>query len=190
MTPREAVNVNLECGARHESGHIVVAAVEGLMLSAEGLMVDPSGWGLACYHDAPDESDPLRERNIIAVLAGFAIEKRFREERSHPARDQMDVALNDDNVKARTLLSRLSGDYGLNESRLRNRLEHHVEKHWFSMGALATALLEKNWKPLRPLKSGGRWSHENEGTAKYVTGEEAVGILALHGITAVCNADC
>lgn len=54
-------------------------------------LVDPSGWGLACYHDAPEETDAARERNILAALAGFALENRFREERSYPPRDYLDV---------------------------------------------------------------------------------------------------
>lgn len=181
--------MNVECGARHESGHIVIAAVEELRLKSEGLMADPSGWGLACYHDASGESDSSRERNIIAVLAGFAVEKRFREERSYTARDYMDVTFNDGNVKARTLLGRLTGNYLDNESRLRDRLEDLVEEHWLSIGALATALLRKRWEPIGPLKSGGKWSHPNEDIAKYVSGEEAVRILAQHGVAAVCVAE-
>jgi hypothetical protein len=81
MKTGKTINVNCECGARHEPGHMVIAAVEGLRLRPEGLMVDPSGWGLACYHDALEDSDSARERNILAVLAGFAVEKRYREER-------------------------------------------------------------------------------------------------------------
>jgi hypothetical protein len=51
-------------------------------LKPEGLMADPSGWGLACYHHAPEETDAARRRNILAALAGFAPENRFREQRS------------------------------------------------------------------------------------------------------------
>ena len=91
MTTTKTSKVNLECGARHESAPIVIAAEEGLRLKPEGLMVDPSGWGLACYHDAPEETDAARERNILAALAGFALENRFREERSYPPRDYLDV---------------------------------------------------------------------------------------------------
>jgi len=91
MTTTKTSKVNLECGARHESAHIVIAAEEGLRLKPEGLMVDPSGRGLACYHDAPEETDATRERNILAALAGFALENRFREERSYPPRDYLDV---------------------------------------------------------------------------------------------------
>jgi hypothetical protein len=70
---------------------MVIAAEEGLRLKPEGLMVDPSGWGLACYHDAPEETDAAGERNILAALAGFAFENRFREERSYPPRDYLEV---------------------------------------------------------------------------------------------------
>ena len=99
-----------------------------MRFKAEGLMVDPFGWELACYHDAPDENDPSRERNVIAVLAGFAVEKRFRKEHAYGATDYLDVAFNDDNVKARTLLGRLAGNYGLNESRLENRPERAKQR--------------------------------------------------------------
>jgi len=46
MKPPETISVNCECGAHHEPAHIVIAAVQGLRLKPEGLMVDPSGWGL------------------------------------------------------------------------------------------------------------------------------------------------
>jgi hypothetical protein len=150
-------------------------------------MVDPVGWGLACYYKDPDESDQSREQIIIATLAGFAAEKRFREERSYPARGFMDVTLNRDNVEARTLLTRLAGNYASNEASLNNRLQDLIGQHWLVIEALAAALLAKDWEPLRPLKSGGKWSHENASIAKYVTGEEAVRVLAQHRIAAVCD---
>jgi hypothetical protein len=74
-------------------------------------MIDPSGWGLACYHQASGESDSAREKNILAVLAGFAVEERFRRQRGYPARDSVDVIFNQDNKVARTLLGRLAGEY-------------------------------------------------------------------------------
>jgi hypothetical protein len=51
----------------------------------------------------------------------------------------------------------------------------------------ARLLLEKDWESLKPLKSGGRWSHEKESTAKYIAGEEAITTLAQHGIAALCD---
>jgi hypothetical protein len=180
----EGVDMNLESGARHESGHIVIAASQGLRLRPEGLMVDSYGWGLACYHDAPEENDGARERNILAVMAGFAVEKRFREQRGYPARDSMDIALNQDNQVARRLLRNLAGEYFLNETRLKQQLQELIERHSLAIETLATAVLAKDWETLRPLGSGGRWAHEEEVTAKYVSGEEAVAILALHEIAA------
>jgi hypothetical protein len=187
MRSTEDIDVNVESGARHESGHIVIAASQGLTLRAEGLMVDPFGWGLACYYKDRDESDQSREQIIVATLAGFAVEKRFREERSYPARDYMDVTLNRDNVEARTLLTPLAGNYASHEASLNNRLQDLIGKHWPVIEALAVELLAKEWEPLKPLKSGGKWSHENASTAKYVTGEEAVRILAQHRIAAVVD---
>jgi len=184
MTTMETIGVNCECGAHHEPGHIVIAAVEGLPLKREGLMVDPSGFGLACYHDAPEESDLARERNIRAVLAGFAVEKRYREEQHYPAREEMDLTFNRDNVVARTLLGKLAGDYWANDRRLREQLNGLIEKHWLAIDALALALLRRSWETIKPLKSGGQWSAPNERMAKYLPAEEAVRILAEHGIEA------
>lgn len=150
-------------------------------------MIDPSGWGLACYDQASGENDSAREKNILAVLAGFAVEERFRQQRGYPPRDSMDVIFNQDNKVARTLLGKLAGDYHTNEARLKRQLQELVERHWLSVEALATALLAKRWEPLRPLKSGGRWWEENETTAKYLSGEEAVCILRGEGIRAVCD---
>jgi hypothetical protein len=150
-------------------------------------MVDPSGWGLACYHDAPDDTDPARERNILAVLAGFAVEKRFREERRYPPRDSMDVTFNRDNVVARTLLTKLAGDYWANESRLSEQLNRLIENYWFATKTLASALLAKDWEPIKPLKSGDRWYRPSQTMAKYLGGEETVRILAEHVIEAAVS---
>jgi hypothetical protein len=150
-------------------------------------MVDPSGWGLSCYDRDPGDSDESRKRIIIASLAGFAVEGRFRDEHSYPARDYMDVTLNRDNVEARTLLTRLAGDYASNEASLKRRLQELICQHWLAIEALAAALLAKDWEWLKPLKSGDKWSHEKETTAKYITGEDAVKILAQHGIAGVCD---
>jgi hypothetical protein len=184
MTVSAPISVNCECGARHEPGHIVIAAGQGLRLKPEGLMVDPSGWGLACYHDAPEDSDSARVKNIRAVLAGFAVEKRYREERGYPPREEMDVTLNRDNVVARTLLGKLDGDYWINDHRLREQVNGLIEKHWLAIDALAVALLRQNWETIKPLKSGGRWAHPNETIAKYLSGKEAARILLEHEIEA------
>ncbi|HZV89191.1 MAG TPA: hypothetical protein VFF95_16695 [Candidatus Binatus sp.] len=113
--------------------------------------------------------------------------KRYREERSYPARESLDVIWNDDNRKARTLLGRLTGSYALNESRLRNQLDHLVETYWLSIDMLACALLGKDWEPIKPLMSDDKWSDET--MAKCVSGKEAASILAEQGIAAICGAE-
>jgi hypothetical protein len=148
-------------------------------------MVDLRGEGLACYYKQPDESDLSRQRVIIATLAGFMSEKRFRREHSYPARDELGVLFSPDQREARKLLMELAGDYSSNEHRLNSQLEHLIERHWLAIEALATALLAKEPEPLKLLKSGGTWSHET--TAKYVVGDEVVRILERYGIEAVCK---
>lgn len=184
----EDMDVKLECAAHHEAGHIVIAAAQELRLRPEGLMVDLCGDGLACYCNQPDESDVSRERVIVATWAGFRAEKRIREERSYPARDELEVIGSPDRREAVKLLKELPGDYLTNERKLDNRLEYLIERHWLPITALATALLAKDPEPLKPLKSGVPWSHEN--TARYLVGEEAVSILGRYGIPAVCDPNC
>ena len=184
----EDVDVRVKCTAHHEAGHIVIAAAQELRLRSEGLMVDALGEGLACYCKQPDKSDLSRERVIVATLAGFRAEKRFREESSYPARDELEVIGSGDWREARTLLMGLPGEYFSNKRRLADRLEHLIERHWLPIKALAAALLAKNPERVKPLKSGVPWALEK--TAKYVIGQEVIGILAQHGIAAVCDPDC
>jgi len=42
---QESLEVKIECAAHHEPGHIVVAAVQGLRLGPEGLILDSLGEG-------------------------------------------------------------------------------------------------------------------------------------------------
>lgn len=184
-------NLTLECTAHHEAGHLVIAAAQELKLRPEGLSVDRRGSGLACYYKQPGESDLSRERVIIATLAGLAAQKRFCEERSYPAPGTMAVEFSHDWREARELLQALSTEYVLNENleaigrRLESRSEQLVEEHWLIIKALATALIAKHWEPLKPLKSGDKWSEETE--AKYVEGHEVVSILRRCGMPAVCD---
>jgi hypothetical protein len=188
----EDLDMKLKCAAHHEAGHIVIAAAQELRLRPEGLMVDLFGDGLACYCKQPDESDVSRERVIVATWAGFRAEKRFREERSYPARSELDVIGSPDRCEALKLLKELPGDYFTNERKLDSRLEYLIERHWLPITALATALLAKDPEPLKPLKSGATWSQETSTgtTARYVVGEEVVSILRRYGIAAVCDPNC
>ncbi len=193
--PPEGLHVKLKCAAHHEAGHIVIAAAQELRLRPEGVTVDPRGEGLACFCKQPDGSDLSRERISIATFAGFYAERRFREACSYPAPDPVDWFLNSlDGSEARKLISEISVENLSNRSvpatqgKLQLRSEQLVEQHWLAIKALATALLAKEWEPLKPLKSGATWSLET--TAKYVAGEEVVTILGRYGIAAACNPDC
>jgi hypothetical protein len=193
MHSTKDINVNLESGARHESGHIVTAAAQGLRLRAEGLMVDPPGWGLACYHKEPDESDKSRERIIIATLAGFKAENYFRAKCSYPPRPQREVIDSCDWHEARGMIPYFSDEYCLNENvgtilcKLEALSEQLVQQHWPAIEGLAAALLGKDWEVRKPLKSGASWSSEGESMAKYVVGEEVLRVLHHHGIAAACD---
>jgi hypothetical protein len=181
----------IESAARHEAGHIVIAAVQGLKLRPEGLMVDSGGRGLARYCTQPDESDPSREAVILATFAGFLAEKRFCEEHAHPFPEAMGILLSPDWVEARKLIRKLSDQYFSNEnmtlvqSRLENRSKLLVEHHWRAIEGLATALLIKRPEPVKPLDSGDEWSNEN--SARCLRGEEAVALLSQYGIDATCE---
>jgi hypothetical protein len=184
----EDVETRVQCGAHHEAGHIAIAAAQELRLRPEGIMVDLRGDGLACYYKEPDESAISRGRIIVATLAGFRAEKRFRAESSYAERDEMDVINSDDGRDARTLMTTLPGEYWSNHRKLESRLEDLIEQHWLAIKALARALLAKVPEPLRPLKSGGQWSHDTK--ARYVLGKEVVTILGEFGIVAVFGPNC
>src|SRR5262249_5478812 len=66
---RQTVNIlpdsareTIRRAAHHESGHIVIAAAQGLKLRPEGISVDLEGNGLACYCKHPEDNDLSRER--------------------------------------------------------------------------------------------------------------------------------
>lgn len=165
--------------AHHEPGHVVVAAVQGLRLRPEGIMVDPSGYGLGCYCKDPNGSDLLRKRIIVAMFAGYYAEKHFCKEHSYPILEpNIWFRENQDGYDARLLIDKISTENLLNGSvfathlELQSQSERLVEQRWAAIKSLATRLLAKKWEPLRPLESGSTWSQENESTAKYVIGQE------------------
>jgi hypothetical protein len=185
--------MKLECGAHHEAGHIVIGAVQGLKLRAEGLIVDAVGEGLACYFKELEENDLSRERVAIASFAGFKAEKRLRQERSYSPLYELGITLSPDWVHARKAISELSPDYPLGDDRemIRIKLESVaellVEENWATIQGLAAAVLARDLMPLQPLKSMTRWSDET--MARYLTGEELVRVLKDRGIVAICAAD-
>jgi hypothetical protein len=74
--------MKIDRAAYHEAGHIVIAAVVGLTLRPDGLMVDSCGEGVAIYCTQPEDSDVSREAVILSTEAGCWAETRFCEEHS------------------------------------------------------------------------------------------------------------
>lgn len=72
--------------------------------------------------------------------------------------------------------------------KLQGQSKQLVEQHWPAVDSLATGLLAKDYEDWKPLKSGMKLS--NAKTARYLTGEEVVRILAPHGLIAICDPDC
>lgn len=191
----EPLELKIQCAAHHESGHIVVAAVQGLRLRPEGLMVDFLGEGLACYCREVDGSDALRERVLTATFAGYYAEKQFREQRGYAVLDlEYWSYWSFDGGEARQLLSEISlenltnGNVPATRTKLQAESKRLVERHWAAIEALAGVLLAKEWEYWKPLKSGASLSAAT--TAKYVRGQEVVDVLAQHGISAICDPHC
>src|ERR1035441_1728699 len=98
--PAGDTNIDLEWAAVHEAGHLAIAAVQGLRLRSEGLGIDRSAQGIACYCKDPDESDLSRESVIIATFAGFKAEERIRKDRTYPFPEQGGVKIRGDWIEA------------------------------------------------------------------------------------------
>ena len=186
--------IKLTAAAHHESGHLVIAAVLGLRLRPEGMSVDPVGEGLACYCKRPDETDASRERVVISTFAGWYAQKRFCALWSIGFPEANYLASTFDWCEARELLCGFSDEYmsGRNmfavHGVLEGRAEELVALHWAIIETLAETLLVKQWEPLKPLKSGGRWSENT--VAKYLAGDDVVAMLGQYGVKARCVSEC
>ena len=154
-------------------------------------MVDLGGMGLARFCTQPEENDASREGVILASFAGFLAEIRFCEMWSRPAPEWKGYIFSSDWIEARTTISKLSGEYSPGDNpvtiqpKLENRSKRLVEQHWGLIETLAAALLAKELEPTKLLDDGAIWSYE--ATARFLTGEETVALLARHGITATCE---
>lgn len=161
--------------AHHEAGHIVVAAAQSLKLRPEGLSVDERGEGLACYCKNPGDSDTERERVIIATFAGLNSEARFCNERGFPVPEEMQRIFSQDSKEARENISRLSylsverTAFQI-EAELQARSEAIILQYWSAIRSVGAALLDRDWEPIRSLKSGSVWSQAEK--AKYLAGDE------------------
>src|SRR5713226_1696991 len=167
-TERETpVEMRTMYGAFHEAGHIVIAAVRGLALRPDGLMVLSNGNGLCVYCTQPDESDPSRESVILSSFAGYWASKRFCEEHSCPYLLDTMAVISPDWVEARKIVHKLSTEYLAGDSlmtvqlRLEKKSKHLVDLYWLAIEALAITLLAKDPEPMRPLKTGQIWSDQS-----------------------------
>lgn len=193
-TIEEYQNISIEDKLRrtahHEAGHIVVAAQQGLHLRSDGVCVDPVGWGLACYWKEPEDNDSSRSSVIVSTFAGFNAEEEFCQLHSLPILNGIPLIWSPDWNEARKIVTRLSILSPTNtaftvEQSLQDHSRTLVKQHWPAIQAVADRLLSKEWEPIRALKSEDVWSGQT--TAKYLSGEELVSLLALFDIPAICQ---
>ena len=192
-TIEEYQNISIEDKLRrtahHEGGHIVVAAQQGLNLRSEGVCVDPIGEGLACYWKDPEDNDSSRSSVIVSTFAGFNAEEEFCQLHSIPILTGIPLIWSPDWNEARRIVTRLSilsPNTALTvEQSLQNHSRALVKQYWPAIQAVASRLLSKEWEPIRALKSESIWSRQT--TAKYLSGEELVSLLALFDIPAICR---
>ena len=58
-------------------------------------------------------------------------------------------------------MSLFTARYATAHERLERRGETIVGERWTAVQALASALLAKEWEPIKALESGGKWSEQN-----------------------------
>lgn len=168
----------VEGAAYHEAAHIVVAAVQGLLLGKKGLRIDQNGAGLACYRcKQPDRSvkvgpDPWREHTIIATLAGQIAHGIFYEPVANG-----DANAYDDLDHVRKLVSEMypvRDDQFKARAELLKRSKALVHRHWEAVDGLAKALWAKPWSHDPP--------HE-----KRIEGKEVISLLGQYKISAALD---
>jgi hypothetical protein len=190
----EGAETRIAITAHHEAGHILAAATGGIKLRPEGIMVDTDGVGFACYCKEPDDSDLSRERVIVSTFAGRVAQERLCKEHSYPPAGYFEIIWSPDWREARGVILKLSSKYisgrGLEDVQrvLEENTAQLIERNWNTVERIASTLLSKDWKPVKPLKSGGQWS--NETRAKYLPGWEIVMLLEDCGIAASCVSEC
>jgi hypothetical protein len=189
-----SIEARLAIAAHHEAGHIVIAAVEGLRLRPEGIMVDTEAEGLACYCREPEDSDGSRERVMLSTFAGCFAQNRFCKEHEYTELEYLARIWSCDWKEARGIATKLSDTYlagrgiGKTQEAIERQSEALVAEKWPVITAVAAALLAGEWEPVKPLKSGGQWA---KGTsAKYLTGDDVAKTVGAFGITAACVREC
>jgi hypothetical protein len=157
-------------------------------------MVDTDAEGLACYCKEPEESDHSRERVMLATFAGCYAQNRFCGANGYPALEDPARIGSGDWYEARRISIKLSdaylADQGIKAAHesIERQSETLVAERWPIIETVAEALLAKDWEPVKPLKSGGRWASGE--LAKYLIGDEVINIVVRFGITATRVQDC
>lgn len=189
-----SLEARLAIAAHHEAGHIVLAAVMGLPVRPEGIMVDTEGEGLACYCKEPEESDDSRARVILSTFAGCFAQDRFCRDHGYPELEYLARIWSLDWKESRGISGKLSDAYLAGRSilatqeALEKRSEGLVTERWHVIEAVASTLLAKGLEPVKPLMSGSIWA---KGTAaRYLVGDEVIEIVARFGIAATRMPEC
>jgi hypothetical protein len=176
----ELIGSTLEETAYHEAGHIVIASAVGLDLRPRGIYIweEPSGIteGIACYWE-----DAETEQVLIALRAGqMAQHRQFPE--SEMRGSLPDIKAFDEAVKIVFGQNRLGEMY--------ETINAHVGKlltaHWHAIVAVALAVVGSAWIPVTPDDWMPMAPHERSifKRRKHLDGEEIVGILKKHGLSA------
>jgi hypothetical protein len=190
----EDIQTRIKIAYRHESGHAVIAAENGLLIRAEGIMVGQDGRGLSCYCKHPTGTDKSVEAAVLASFAGCYSENFFRRLHGYAERNYEMLMGSLDWAEARKLEGLFTDEYRNSRTinavhaELEARAQKDVAAKWTAIEGLAQVLMSREWEPKKPLQSGGWWSDAD--MAKYVVGDEIVAVLAMYGIVAKSTKIC
>jgi len=187
-----AASDDMKIAARHEAGHLVVAAVEGLRLRDDGIILAADAQGIACYCKEA-KNDPERKSVAKATYAGYYAESRFCAALGLPGKPEDWQAWGDGDEAAKIInamddASLKNGTVSATMAELQAAAKAFVEQHWTAIEAVADALLAKPLEPLRQFKSGNGWTDQSE--ARHLTGAEVADVLNGIGIRVAVVANC
>jgi hypothetical protein len=181
--------------AYHESGHIVIAAVQEMPMRNFGVRIDSLGCGKSFYwRRVPDGSrndvgaDVERERTIISTSAGYIAQKRFYGDAlTDDINKYIEFSANTDTSLVIELLQEMySGNQTLwfqARKQLWDQSVQLVNEHWNAIDTLAQSLLKRGWEPRqKSTDADGQWSVDSQ--EKWLHGIEIVHILEPFGINA------
>lgn len=130
---------------------------------------------------------------LASTFAGCFAQNRYCRDHGYPELEYLARIWSLDWKESRGISGKLSDAYLAGRSilatqeALEKRSEELVTERWHVIEAVASALLAKGLEPVKPLKSGSLWA---KGTsARYLTGDEVVEIIARFGIAVCPNAN-